>query len=137
MSFNGNCEEAFNFYRSVFGGAFQFVGRYNDLPPHERRNFAEVADDKIMHISLPIAKDTILMGCDSPEPDAPTAMSGNNVSLSINTESKSEADRIFNGLSNGGKIRMSMNETFWGSYFGDLTDKFGIHWMISFDLNEL
>ena len=134
LSFKGNCEEAFNFYKSVFGGEFQFIGRYKDLPANERKNFASVGDEKIMHVSLPIAKETILMGCDSPEVSGHATKSGSTIALSLNTDSKSEADRLFNGLSAGGQIKVPMNESFWGSYFGVLTDKFGIDWMINFEL---
>jgi len=112
LSFKGTCEEAFNFYRSVFGGEFQFIARYKDLSPTERQNFASVSDEKIMHVSLPIDGETILMGCDSSEEDGLVNMDNSNISLSLNTDSKPEADRLFNGLSTGGKIRTRMNETF-------------------------
>ena len=97
LSFKGNCEEAFNFYKSVFGGEFQFIGRYKDLPATDRQSFSLVKDDKIMHVSLPISAQNILMGCDSSE-DQPT-MFGNNIVLSVTTDTKLEADRLFNGLS--------------------------------------
>jgi len=87
-----------------------------------------------MHISLPISKETILMGCDSPETFGEALTVGNNISLSINTDNKGSADKIFNGLCVGGQVKMPMNETFWGAYFGVVTDKFGIHWTVSADL---
>jgi len=133
LNFEGNCEEAFNFYKSVFGGDFKFLGRYKDVPQADRKNFALEADDKIMHISLPISSETILMGCDIADVKEQSFLAGNNFSLSITTSSREDADRIFHGLSDGGQIKMQMNETFWGSYFGALTDKFGISWTISFD----
>jgi PhnB protein len=134
LSFNGNCEEAFNFYKEVFSSDFQYVGRYKDAPPADRQNFA-AGDEKIMHISLPISKETILMGCDSPETFGQAVSFGNNISLSISTDSKVSADKIFNRLCIGGQVKMPMNETFWGAYFGVVTDKFGIHWTVSADLN--
>jgi len=136
LTFRGNCEAAFNFYKSVFGGDFQFVGRYKELPAAEKKNFPNESDENIMHISLPISKETIIMGCDSVEAFEKTTIVGNNISLSVNTDSRVNADRIFNKLSAGGQIQMQMNDTFWGSYFGILTDKFGIHWTISYDSNE-
>jgi PhnB protein len=136
LNFNGNCEEAFGFYKSVFGGEFLFIGRYKDLPPTERQTFGFENDEKIMHVSLPISKETILMGCDSPQTHAQETIAGNNISLSINTDNKNEADRLFNELSVGGKIKMPMSQTFWGAYFGMLTDRFEINWLINCDSNE-
>jgi PhnB protein len=131
ITFMGNCEEAFNFYRQVFGGDFQFIGRYKDITPSDRQNFKD-ADDKIMHVSLPISKETILMGCDSPD----ETVLGNNISLSIDTDNRDEADRIFTSLSDRGHIKMAMNETFWGAYFGMLEDRFGIQWLINCEIKK-
>jgi PhnB protein len=136
ITFNGNCEEAFNFYKSAFGGEFLYIGRYKDVPPTDRQIFPLENDEKIMHVTLPISKETVLMGCDSPEAHGQGTIFSNNISLSINTDSKEEADRLFNELSVGGQIKMSMSQTFWGAYFGMLTDRFGINWLISCDSNE-
>lgn len=133
ITFNGNCEEAFNFYKSVFGGEFLYIGRYKDVPATDRQIFQEEKDEKIMHVSLPIGKETILQGCDNSATSEEAIISSSNISLSININNKSEADRLFNELSAGGKIKMSMAETFWGVYFGMFTDKFGINWMINAD----
>lgn len=134
LNFNGNCLEAFNFYKSVFGGEFPYVGKFGEMPPQEGMPpLPESEKDKIMHITLPISKETILMGSDSSEAFGHNHIAGNNISLSINTESRAEADTLFNGLAAGGKINMPMTDTFWGAYFGMFTDKFGIHWMINFD----
>jgi PhnB protein len=92
-------------------------------------------DEKIMHVSLPIGKETILMGCDSSEAYGQTTVVYSNISLSIHPDSKAEADRIFNELSVGGQIKMSMSQTFWGAYFGSFTDRFGINWIINAELN--
>jgi PhnB protein len=131
LTFNGNCEEAFNFYKSVFRSEFQFIGRYKDVPPPDRQIFAPENDEKIMHISLPISKETSLMGCDNAELYKQAIAFNRAISLSIEADNTSEADRIFSKLSEGGKIQMPMNKTFWGSYFGMVQDKFGVHWMIS------
>ncbi|HSD08808.1 VOC family protein [Flavobacterium sp.] len=134
LIFNGNCEEAFLFYKSVFGGEFPYIGKFKDMPVDE--NSPKLSDEqanRIMHVSLPIGN-TILMGSDSHD-EAGAVAFGSNVSISINTESVAEADRIFNGLSAGGNPFMPMNKTFWGAYFGMFVDKFGIHWMVNFDEN--
>jgi len=133
LSFEGNCEEAFNFYKSVFGGDFTYIGRFSDMPPQE--GIPPLDDDmkeKIMHISLPLSKETILMGSDTGD-WGPKLTKGNNISLSINTSSKEEADRIFNALSEGGEITMPIDNTFWNAYFGMLKDRFGFNWMTNFD----
>ncbi|SHF97297.1 VOC family protein [Flavobacterium johnsoniae] len=134
LMFNGTCEEAFLFYKSVFGGEFPYIGKYKDAPAEEGEKLSEEALNRIMHVSLPIGN-TILMGSDS-HPRYGDVGFGDNFSISINTESTEEADRIFNGLSAGGKVEMPMDNTFWGSYFGMFKDKFGINWMVSFDKNE-
>jgi len=134
LYFNGNCEEAFNFYKSVFGAEFKFLGRFKDVPQLDRNIFSE-ADEKIMHVSLPISSETILMGCDLTEKHK-QPITTNSFSLYVSTDKKPEADRLFQGLSDGGQIKMPMTDTFWGSYYGMCIDKFGISWKISFDLNQ-
>ena len=135
LIFNGNCEAAFLFYQSVFGGEFPYIGKFKDMPPSEDENCPppSVAEaDRIMHVSLPIGGGSILMGSDSTSQSGDVAI-GANVSMSLNTDSRAEADKLFNGLSAGGTIIMPMNKTFWGAYFGMFVDKFGIHWMVNFD----
>lgn len=136
LTFNGNCEEAFSFYKSVFGGEFLYIGRYKDVPPTDRQKFQLENDEKIMHVSLPIGKETILMGCDSTQTDGQETIFGDNISLSVSIDNKEEADRLFNELSVGGQIKMAMSQTFWGSYFGVFTDRFGINWLINCESNE-
>ena len=136
LIFNGNCEEAFLFYQSVFGGAFPYVGKFKDMPPAEGNPvFSEAEGNKIMHVTLPIGDGSILMGSDSNSASGEIAF-GENISLSINAQSKVEADKLFNGLSAGGNVTMPMNDTFWGAYFVMFADKFGINWMVNFDENE-
>jgi PhnB protein len=135
LTFNGNCEEAFNFYKSVFGGEFSYLGRFSEIPKEEGKTLPEADKNRIMHVSLPISKETVLMGSDT-STEYGDVKFGNNFSVSINTESKEEADRLFNSLSESGKITMPMAETFWNAYFGMLEDKFGINWMVNYDLIE-
>lgn len=134
LNFNGNCREAFTFYKSVFGGEFDFLGTFGEMPPQENFPTPESDKDLIMHVSLPISKETMLMGSDTGS-GFPKVTFGNNFSVYVNTGSKEEADRRFTDLSTGGKINMPMEDTFWGSYFGMVEDKFGINWMIGFDAN--
>jgi PhnB protein len=134
LTFKGNCEDAFIFYKSVFGGEFSYVGRFKDMPAKEGQSPCPPGDaEKIMHIGLPISKETILMGSDMMEGMDFKLIQGNNFSVSVTTHSQSEADLIFGKLSQGGKITMPIELQFWGDYFGMLSDKFGINWMVSFD----
>lgn len=136
LTFNGNCEEAFNFYKSVLGGEFTYIGRFGEMPPQEGMPPMDEADrNKIMHVGLPIGN-TVLMGSDTGGDWASSFIQGNNFSVSVNAENKTEADRLFNGLSVGGQVTMPMADTFWGSYFGMFTDKFGINWMVSFETQQ-
>jgi PhnB protein len=137
LNFNGNCKEAFDFYKSVFGGEFPYVGTFGEMPPSpEMPPMPEEMKSRIMHISLPISKETILMGSDTMEGFGPALQQGNNYSISINTATKEETERLYNGLSEGGEIKMPLNETFWGAYFGMFVDKFGIHWMVNCELEK-
>lgn len=132
--FNGNCEEAFNFYKTVFQKDFSYLGRYKDVPQTDRQIFRET-DEKIMHVSLPISKETVLMGADNT--DALIELSPyNNFSLIVHADEKQEADRLFDELSNGGQIKLPMNLTFWGSYYGICIDKFGIMWKITIEASH-
>lgn len=134
LIFNGNCEDAFNFYRSVLGGEFTYMGRFKEMSPTEGgRSMPEADANKIMHVSLPISKETTLMGSDTGGEWASDFRQGNNFSISLTAASKDEADKLFNGLSGGGMVKMPMNQTFWGDYFGMFEDKFGVNWMISFN----
>jgi len=130
LNFKNSCEEAFNLYRSVFGGDFQMVARMTDIDVG--MPIPEGTENLIMHISYPIGGN-ILMGSDCPEGWGPQIEIGNNYSVSVTVDSKEEADRVFKGLSEGGTQTMPMDNAPWGSYFGMLQDKFGVNWMISFD----
>lgn len=133
LNFPGTCEEAFNLYRSIFGGEFGYVGRFKEMPPQEGVKLSPEDGEKIMHISLPIGKHAVLMGSDAGGGWSPPILPGNNVWISITVDSKAAADRIFNGLSDGGKITMPLADAFWGDYFGMCTDKYNINWMISYN----
>ena len=130
LTFNGNCAEAFNFYKSVFGGEFPYIGRFKDMPPGEDTKLNPGDEDRIMHVSLPISKETMIMGSDTGGEWASNFSQGNNFAISITAVSKEEADKLFNGLSAGGTVTMPLSKTFWSDYFGILTDKFGISWMV-------
>jgi PhnB protein len=130
INFNGNAEEAFNFYKSVFGGAFAKVIRFKDLSSPEHP-IAENEANKIMHIALPIGNN-ILMANDVPEFMGRVNENENRSKISISAESREEADKLFNGLSEGGEIEMPIGDSPWGSYFGMFRDKFGIEWMVDF-----
>lgn len=134
LNFQGNTEEAFNFYKSVFGGEFITLQRFKDTPECDKIPANE--QDKIMHIALPIGKENILMATDALESMGQTLVVGDNISLSINAESEEEANKLFNGLSVGGTIIMPLAKAFWGAYFGMFNDKFGIQWMVNYDYNE-
>ncbi len=133
LNFSGNCEEAFHFYRAAFGGEFQTVMRFNEVPAEYQSSPEE--RNKIMHMALPIGQGTILMGSDKPASMGKVDF-GDSASISIVTDSKEEADRIFHKLSEGGSVTMPLGDVFWGSYFGMLTDQYGIHWMVSYDSNQ-
>jgi PhnB protein len=130
INFNGNAEEAFNFYKSVFGGEFSAIVRLKDLSSPEFP-VAENDANKIMHIALPIGKNS-LMANDIPESMGRVNENENRSKISISAESREEADRLFNGLSAGGNIEVPIGDSPWGSYFGMFRDKFGIEWMVDF-----
>jgi len=131
INFNGNAEEAFNFYKSVFGGEFAKIMRFKELSSPEFP-VAEKEANKIIHIALPIGKN-LLMANDVPEILGRTNENENRSKISISAESKEEADKLFNGLSAGGQIEMPMEKSPWGSYFGMFRDKYGIEWMVDYD----
>ena len=133
INFNGNAEEAFTFYKSVFGGEFATIMRFKDMasPGHP---VSEKEANKIMHIALPIGKN-VLMANDVPEILGRVNENENRSKISISAESKEEADKLFKGLSVGGQIEMPISDSPWGSYFGMFRDKYGIEWMVNFDPN--
>lgn len=132
INFNGNAEEAFTFYRSVFGGEFARIVRFKDIAGPGMQ-IAEKEEHKIMHIALPIGKSNVLMGNDVPDFLGKVNEQENRSKIAISAESKEEADHLFNGLSAGGAVEVPMADSPWGSYFGMFRDKYGIEWMVDFD----
>jgi PhnB protein len=132
VNFNGNAEEAFTFYRSVFGGEFSKIIRFKDLAGPEFP-ISEKEENKIMHITLSIGNSSMLMGNDVPEIMGRTNENENRSKIVITTESKEEADKLFNGLSVGGQIEAPIGDSPWGSYFGCFRDKYGIEWIVEYD----
>lgn len=131
INFNGNCEEAFNFYRSVFGGAFTSVVRFKDMPGLEH-TISDTEADKIMHIALSIG-DNSLIGNDVPELLGRVNEQENRSKISITAASREEADKLFSGLSTGGEVEMPIGDSPWGSYFAMFRDKYGIEWIVEFN----
>ena len=131
LFFDGNCREAFEFYRSVFGGEFSVIQTFGNGPPD--MNVPESERDRIMHVSLPIGS-AVLMGSDSCSAFGPPPVAGDNFAISLIGESREHCDDVFARLSEGGTVKMPLQETFWGAYFGNWRDRFGINWMINYDL---
>ena len=134
INFNGNAEEAFNFYKSIFGGSFEKIIRFKDLsiPGHP---ILESEANKIMHIALPIGNSS-LMANDVPDFLGRVSENENRSKIFVSAESKEEADKIFNGLSAGGTVEMPIDDSPWGSYFAMFRDKYGIEWMVEFDSKD-
>jgi PhnB protein len=134
IHFNGNSEEAFRFYKSIFGGEFSMIMRYKDMASDPNNPVTESEANKIMHIALPIGKSNVLMASDVPAFMGQVNEDENRSKIIISTKSKEEADKLFNGLSTGGKVEVPISDSPWGSYFGMFRDKYGIEWMVDFDL---
>ena len=132
LHFNGNCREAFEFYRSVFGGEFTFIDTFANGP--DDFEVPEEELDNIMHVSLPIGS-SVLMGSDTPSSFGPANM-GNNFSISCLTQSREETDELFAGISEGGTVTCPLADMFWGAYFGSCTDRFGINWQFNCEHKE-
>ena len=134
LHFNGNCREAFEFYRSIFGGEFAIFETFRNMPEvegtAEDHGWSDEALDQVMHVTYPIGS-SVLMGSDVPEQFAPPPVQGSNFSISYQPESKEAADELFAKLSDGGTITMPMEDQFWGAYFGSCIDKFGISWQLN------
>ncbi|RVU01405.1 VOC family protein [Mucilaginibacter limnophilus] len=130
FNFNGNTEEAFNFYKSVFGGEFIMVMRFSDSP--EAGNVPPGTENMIMHIALPVGNN-ILMGTDAPDTMGFKLNMGNNIYMTLSPDSREQTDELFAKLSEGGSVDQPLQDMFWGAYFGTCTDKFGVLWMFSYD----
>jgi PhnB protein len=133
LNFKDKTEEAFNFYRSVLGGEFTMFQRFKDMPPGS----GEVPENEknlVLHVSLTLENGMVIMGSDAPEAHGLKVISGNNVHMMLNAESEEEAEKLFKGLSKGGKVTMPLQKMFWGALYASFTDKFGINWMVNYDL---
>src|SRR5438445_13792965 len=134
LGFNGNCGPAFDFYKAVFGGEFTTRMTFGEVPAEGQMPGLDKPEDKLlMHVALPIGKNTILMGSDRPSAFGKGTV-GDLFTVSLQVDSKEEADKLFNGLSAGGKVTMPLANTFWGAYFGMWVDKFGVAWMVNYEL---
>lgn len=132
LNFPRQTEEAFNFYKSVFGGDFTMLQRFSDIPRQEGAPEMEEEDRSlIMHVELPILGGHRLLGTDAPESMGFTVKFGNNIYINLEPDTRAETDDLFQKLSEGGKVEMPLEEMFWGGYFGSLTDKFGVQWMFN------
>jgi PhnB protein len=131
LNFAGDAQEAFDLYKSVFGGEFASVVRFKDFPM-EGATIPKEDEDKLMHIALPIGEDNVLMASDVLESFGQRLVQGNNVYVSVHPTSREEADRIFNALSEGAEIEMPIADQAWGDYYGALKDKFGVQWMVNY-----
>ena len=130
LTFDGNCREVFEFYRSVFGGEFSIVQTFGDGPPD--MGVPEDEQDRIMHVSFPIGS-SVLLGSDTVTGFGPPGVKGDNFSVSCATQSREETDELFAKISEGGTVTMPLADMFWGSYFGTCTDKFGIKWQFNWE----
>ena len=134
LNFVRNTEEAFNFYKSIFGGEFGGgrIARFSDIPPsNDMPPLPEADKNLVMHIELPIVGGHVLMGTDAPESMGFNLTFGNNVHINLEPDTKAETKKLFDALSAGGKVSMELQDMFWGAYFGSCTDKFGVHWMFN------
>ncbi|MEJ2005310.1 MAG: VOC family protein [Cyclobacteriaceae bacterium] len=134
LHFNGNCREAFDYYRQVFGGEFLAFQTFREMPVEYKVD--ESMHHLIMHVTLPIGKDTMLMGSDMAEGTGQQFKAGNNFSISVAADNEKHCHSLFESLTNGGEVIMPVSQTFWGSMFGMCIDKFDISWMISYDINS-
>lgn len=133
LNFPGNTEEAFHFYKTVFGTEFEGgINRFGDMPPQEGMPpMSEETKKQVLHVSLPITGGFMLMGSDAPAEMGFTVTFGNNVYINLEPDTKEEADRLFEALSEKGEIEMPMADMFWGAYFGSCKDQFGVKWMVN------
>ncbi len=132
LNFSRHTEDAFNFYKSIFGGEFSSINRFSEIPPTEGMPPLPEADKNlIMHMSLPILGGHELMGTDAPESMGFKVNFGNNVYIMLQPDTRSETERLFKGLAAGGAVEQELQDMFWGDYYGSLRDKFGVQWMFA------
>lgn len=133
LNFNGKTEEAFKFYRSVFGGEFSMLQRFREMPEMPGApKVAEKDKDKLLHVSLTLPNGIVFMGSDALESHGQKVVFGNSTHVMIDAESEAEAEKLFKGLSAGGKVTMPLGKMFWGALYASFTDKYGINWMVNY-----
>jgi PhnB protein len=132
LNFENKTEDAFRFYEKVLGGTLTEIHRFGSMPAHGGFELTPEQKNRVMHVGLALSDGQMLMGSDMLEGMGPTRVEGNNFSISVHPDSRDEADRIFNGLAEGGTITMPMADQFWGDYFGSLKDRFGVNWMVNY-----
>lgn len=133
LNFPGNTEQAFEFYKKVFQSEYVSFQRFEDLPPNPHQPpMNDKVKKMVLHVELPIFDGYSLMGTDAPKELGFKVASGNNIHIQIEPNSKEEAKRIFDELSEGGIVEMPIQDMFWGAYYGSLKDRFGVHWMVNF-----
>lgn len=134
LNFDGKTEEAFNFYKTVFGTEFEgALNRFGDMPHDDNMPpLPEEARQQVLHVSLPILGGFMLMGSDAPKSMGFQVNMGNNMHINLETDSREQSDTLFAALSEGGVVTMPLQDMFWGAYFGSCTDKFGVQWMVNY-----
>ena len=132
LNFDGKSEEALRFYEKVLGGKLTEIHRFGSMPQQEGFELTSEQKNLVMHVGLQLPDGQMLMASDRLEGMGPPRVEGNNISLSVHPESRADADRIFNGLAEGGSVTMPIADQFWGDYYGSLTDRFGVNWMVNY-----
>jgi len=132
LNFDDQTEDAFRFYAHILGGKLTEIHRFGSIPQESGFELSPEQKDLVMHVGLELPDGQMLMGSDTLEGMGPKRLEGNNFSISVHPDSRQDADRIFNGLSEGGTVTMPMADQFWGDYFGSLTDQFGVNWMVNY-----
>jgi PhnB protein len=132
LNFGNKTEEAFRFYEKALGGKLTEFHRFGSMPPQDGFEFTPEQKNLVMHVGLELPDGQMIMASDSLAGMGPTRVVGNNISISVHPNSRQDADRIFNALAEGGTVTMPIADQFWGDYFGSLTDRFGINWMVNY-----
>jgi PhnB protein len=133
LNFDGNTEKAFRFYEKVLGGTLTEIHRFSTMPPQQTVEMTEEQKNRVMHVGLSLPGGQMIMASDTMEGMGPPHTTGNAYSISLHPDSRQDADRIFKALSEGGQVTMPLADQFWGDYYGSVTDKFGVQWMLNYN----
>ena len=131
LNFDGKTEEVFRFYERALGGKLTEIHRFGAMPQQDGMTLTPAQQNMVMHVGLQLPDGQMIMASDMIAGMGPARVEGNNISISVHPDSKPDADRIFNALAEGGTVTMPIADQFWGDYFGSLTDRFGINWMVN------